>query len=706
MRACTVLFSVCLLVVGCATSPSEPVSAQAQGITEVRVTAAQALVGDITRFTVEGGGVTQDLILNPTTGTFDAALILPVGAQTVIARAFAGDTLAGASSASTVDVQPGAVTRLTLRIIDLRVDEPIYGPLLDSMSFPTTVSATVPARFAISVVAPAGDPVTYQWSSDCTDAVFSSPSAASTAWIKPTEGSCRISVVATSNGFTLSQGFVIVVFASGVQHGEVDVQGEFVAAPQLTFSLDQLGCSVVSGGDSSCQTTTASPAISGWTVNVFSWGGSTAGTVTLSDNCGGSSSNGSLVGDVASGSWLPPVAGGLCIVTARAVNHDGAVSTLSMAVLTRPGSPAPVCGDGVRDAGEQCDDGNTLNLDGCDSACQFEEVQRVISLQQQFGADAFCPVNVLGAAITPEAQATFQATWDATVADGTSSVVFKLLGLQDLTGRDSPVTLGFVKARASGRPLVDVPTCGNGVCEESPGLGLTESVLSCPADCTYDGTHDLDWWYLRDPASVDATGTPREQLSGQIAGGHLTAGPGTVTISLLFAFQPTDATLFDTRIEAAVDGAVNAPTMATTAGPPGHLASEHLLPGLTSVSGSSNGSMCSKVSAASFFRTPIPVLLQEVCTNSEGSTLVFTSANTLLDVFASGCAIFGTPAIRPTQPDGSLDGATYVFESNSAQTVTSCTRNGQPAVLDDCLAQATYSSYFKFATDRVILKRD
>src|SRR5207302_1979442 len=36
------------------------------------------------------------------------------------------------------------------------------------------------------------------------------------------------------------------------------------------------------------------------------------------------------------------------------------------------------CGDGVRAPGskEQCDDGNTTNLDGCDSQCRFEQNQR------------------------------------------------------------------------------------------------------------------------------------------------------------------------------------------------------------------------------------------------------------------------------------------------------------------------------------------
>jgi cysteine-rich repeat protein len=33
---------------------------------------------------------------------------------------------------------------------------------------------------------------------------------------------------------------------------------------------------------------------------------------------------------------------------------------------------APCCGDGHLDAGEECDDGNTSNNDGCSSACQIE----------------------------------------------------------------------------------------------------------------------------------------------------------------------------------------------------------------------------------------------------------------------------------------------------------------------------------------------
>jgi len=35
-------------------------------------------------------------------------------------------------------------------------------------------------------------------------------------------------------------------------------------------------------------------------------------------------------------------------------------------------SYTPICGNGVKDTGEQCDDGNTVNNDGCSSTCKIE----------------------------------------------------------------------------------------------------------------------------------------------------------------------------------------------------------------------------------------------------------------------------------------------------------------------------------------------
>lgn len=376
------------------------------------------------------------------------------------------------------------------------------------------------------------------------------------------------------------------------------------------------------------------------------------------------------------------------------------------------------CGDGVRGSREQCDDENQFNLDGCDSACQFEESQRIVKLEQQFVTDTFCPQNALGAAIAPESQESIQGTWDMPITDGSLSLIFKFLGLQDLTGGDTPFTLGFVKARAAGRTSSDALECGNGVCEESefPGQsefgGTNPSETACPADCAYDGNNDLDWWYIREPASVKDIDTPNEtpieQLSGEIRGGHLTAGPGTISVNLLFALSPATVTLFDTKVDAAVDGQVSAPMAAASGLTRGHPTSERLDPNLKSVEGSTTGAICSNVSAASLFNTPIPDLLQTTCARDDaGNDLIFTKANTLLDVFINGCTIFAQPGVIATQPDGSRDGAIYRFTVDpTTLKVNGCTKDDNVAVLDDCLQQTTFSSYFKFAADRVIIKRN
>ena len=36
----------------------------------------------------------------------------------------------------------------------------------------------------------------------------------------------------------------------------------------------------------------------------------------------------------------------------------------------------PVCGNGIIEAGEECDDGNTRSLDGCDPTCRLEHASR------------------------------------------------------------------------------------------------------------------------------------------------------------------------------------------------------------------------------------------------------------------------------------------------------------------------------------------
>jgi cysteine-rich repeat protein len=338
-------------------------------------------------------------------------------------------------------------------------------------------------------------------------------------------------------------------------------------------------------------------------------------------------------------------------------------------------SPDVVCGDGVRAGGEQCDDGNTLNLDGCDSQCRFEQIQRLTALKMQFATDAVCANNALGAAITPAAQEIIQQTFDIPVQSGDISVVIKFLGLTDLSGANDSFRLGFVYA---------APVAGT----------------------NYDGTNDLDWWYVRDPVSVDSSETPLSQLAATVSGGSMTAGPWTIRLRLQFALSPADVTLYNAKVLSTIGSAQSTPTVSSSGMTPGHLASENLLPSLQSFTAVSAGTMCAQVSASSLNDVAMPMLLQQVCTRADGSTPAFTADNRLVDAFVTGCLIFGTPAILATQPDLSLDGSTYAFAADQNNRLTSCTKDGITAPLADCLAAATYSSYFAFTSDRVIVHRN
>src|SRR5215470_3946565 len=76
----------------------------------------------------------------------------------------------------------------------------------------------------------------------------------------------------------------------------------------------------------------------------------------------------------------------------------------------------------------------------------FEVVQRINALTLQFTTDTFATHNAFGAAITggPLRQA-LQDAYDASVADGSTSLLLEFPGLADLTGTAEPgVNVGFV----------------------------------------------------------------------------------------------------------------------------------------------------------------------------------------------------------------------------------------------------------------------
>jgi hypothetical protein len=338
-----ITFLAIVLVVGCTDGDTDSPSGGPQGLVELRVDATQSLAASITHVTVAAAGESEDLSLNPTTGTFDGSLSLPPGMQVLVARAFSNETLVGQSMPTPVQVETGVVTRVMMRILDVTPGSPpVYGPLFDSLSFPTTTQIGIPATFAISVIAPAGDPVTYSWTSDCANSTFSAQ-AATTTWSNPAEGSCTIQVVATSNGISITKNFIIVVFPAGAENGVVIVNGTFVTRPLLQLGLRD--CAIfpdeAGGGRSnaSCPSTFASPEAAPYQVNIFSWGGGAPGTLDVSASCGGSFDPQIHDPNMAIGRWTPPIAGGLCFFTARAVNGDGLAGQLSVALIVRPGMP-------------------------------------------------------------------------------------------------------------------------------------------------------------------------------------------------------------------------------------------------------------------------------------------------------------------------------------------------------------------------------
>jgi hypothetical protein len=339
MQASMRTIITCLVAVGCATA-QEPT--ENEGIAEIRVDASALVAADITRVTVIAGAMAQDLVFNPSTITFDGTLFLQSGPQSLVAQAFSGDILVAQSPPTLIDVVEGVVTRVELRILDVGTSAPpIYGPIIDSLTYPTTTQAGTSVTFAVSAVSPSNDPVTYSWSSDCPDSTFSAPRAATTSWSKPGEGTCTISVQAASNGFTTGQSFSIVVFPTGSGTGAVKVSGVLVSAPllHLGFFGSNLDCSFFPGSNASCPQTIALPSASQYAMNVPDWGGSSPSTLEIHDNCGGRFGLTVRSSDFRRGYWLPPAAGGLCIVTARAVNSDGLASNLTAAIVAHPGTP-------------------------------------------------------------------------------------------------------------------------------------------------------------------------------------------------------------------------------------------------------------------------------------------------------------------------------------------------------------------------------
>lgn len=333
-----------------------------------------------------------------------------------------------------------------------------------------------------------------------------------------------------------------------------------------------------------------------------------------------------------------------------------------------------LCGNGVRDPGEQCDDGNHTNLDGCDKECRFEQVQRLNRIDMMFNTDSYCSSNALGGAIGSAAQSQIQDAVNTSVNDGSISVLLAFLGLTDLSGQSAPsFTMGSV---------VGDPT----------------------------GPNALDAWYTVNSSSVDADRNPAATLPGAITNGALSVGPGNLAFALnLGGTSPTNVRLSNGKVRAQV-GASSVPTVSSAGSSPGHLTSEQLDPALSSFATMTNGQACGNVSAATLAAIPAPAPL--ISGGSTSCSQGYTAANSLLDVFVGGCRVFIVTALSATQPDkadpsapAAGAGAPYKLVAGSNRKVSGCKdRSGASVPLEQCLESAAYSAAFKFTTQRAIAR--
>ena len=347
-----------------------------------------------------------------------------------------------------------------------------------------------------------------------------------------------------------------------------------------------------------------------------------------------------------------------------------------------------VCGNGIREAGEQCDDGNTTSLDGCSSTCQFEQNQRVISLALLGTTDSFCANNVLGkSAFTSTALSNFNASVGTTITAGTANQFFIFTGLTDLTGKSS---------------------------QSGIQVGMIDGTLADAYTTGFSGAADLDWWYTFDPASVNSSNVPLAQVTASLAASVLTAGPGTINVPNFLSATPPSFPFVNATLSVPM-GAASAPTESSGSNPPGHLASENLDPTIQSFasmgSSSGEGKLCGAITAATLAATPIPSNF--IAGGADACSLNYSSSNSMLDLLVSGCKILDgiITLFNPTQPDTADPnapvagaGAPYSF-TKTGDTVTGCNdKNGTAVPLSSCETAAAYSSYAQFTTDRVIVK--
>lgn len=167
--------------------------------------------------------------------------------------------------------------------------------------------------------------------------------------------------------------------------------------------------------------------------------------------------------------------------------------TMSLAGTSTDASSGAICGDGVIGTGEECDDGNTQNNDGCSADCRYEYcgdgiVQQALGeecddggYRNDDGCDMFCQIERYGTDADVDAPPPVDAGVDASPPPPVDAAV---------DAPPPPPVDAAVDAHVDAQATVDAPpgVCGNGMVEggEECDDGNTQSNDGCSDDCKYE----------------------------------------------------------------------------------------------------------------------------------------------------------------------------------------------------------------------------
>lgn len=382
--------------------------------------------------------------------------------------------------------------------------------------------------------------------------------------------------------------------------------------------------------------------------------------------------------------FVPPVDSGMdafvvMVDAGSDAGSDGGSDAGRDAFVAMTDAYTPGCGNGVLDMGEQCDDGDLFNLDGCDSGCRYEPVARVTNIAiSRNMAPAMCTHrgNRFGMAINGLAVGTLNTSLNNGINAGTTNILIPAVGLDDLTGvADTAFSLGIV----------------GGVCETGAG--------ACPRT-----GNPLDSWYRVDHAGLDAMGHSTSPIMAAVAARAITtSGSPSVTFPFTLGASSLLLGMNNVHIIAQFGNTTSRP-----AAPPTSLRAGTVVWETINGTGSTQG-ICGDITVASLAQIPVPTDLAvggaTACGacggagartyTSCGTGPVGPGCNSLLDVFVGGCQVMNiicVAAIAPTQPDVAGGAAVRTLSLGAGNKVMASQLTGNTDA---------YSSYLNFSANRV-----